>query len=243
MRSIVLKITGLMIAIAAAAEIPAAEPGTREGAPATAKPVLQLTSEPTIVEANSASKTCPFSQRLVLTETAGRSSITLKSFLVGTFDLSTMIKAFWTTDTLPAGGQLAADLCFANLSVPVIFGYKVSGSDAMGNDVSVWTQTAILDAAQSAGKLSVVPVGVDIGGTTATLHIDTGGASIWTLHPGSPAAISWLRLSATSGSGATDVTVQAADQTPTGTYMDTLVVECVSCMPQLTRVPVKLTVK
>lgn len=207
---------------------------------------LQLTSEPSAVQKNAGSASCPWSEHFILRELGG-AGVNLTSFGAGNVDQSQYILSFWKTSTIPALGQLETDFCWSNLPVPALLGYTIGGTDASGNPVSAAVLVPFLDSSLAANTLSVSASSLAF--DSAALHsvlvtvAASGGGQIWTARARSGSAPAWLHISNYSGIGSENVLISATVGTlAAGTYSETLLFESLDAVPKSIAVPITFVV-
>jgi uncharacterized protein (TIGR03437 family) len=216
-------------------------------------PGISLSATPANVTRNAqADAPCQWSQQIVVQEKGGFLT-RLSSLRFGATDFTAKIQDLFGTTRLAPYGTLRATICFDSSTAAGTRSYTVSGVSESGSTVSA-TLSATLSAPAAAtvtAKPSVSPSKVTIplaagsqsGSTTVDLLFD-GGAPEWTatVVPGSPGG-NWLKVSPASGSGATQLQLQASGEgLSKGVYFATIAIHAPAASPQTVNVPVALVV-
>jgi hypothetical protein len=183
---------------------------------------------------------CQWSQNFLLQETSGV-GVTLTKFVAGGVDLSASLASYFGSTRLNPGGTLSGAVCWANLSPPVLLNYELYGTDDVGNPVSAALTAANLPAASSARSLSITPAAVNMSSSPMLIQVaPSSPTQVWSVTVfSSGAPVSWLALSALSGTGPATVVLTAsqAGLSP-DTYKATLVFQSLDALPQVVQVPV-----
>jgi uncharacterized protein (TIGR03437 family) len=216
-------------------------------------PGISLTATPANVSRSAqADALCQWSQQIVVQEKGGFLT-RLSSLRFGATDFTPKIQDLFGTTRLAPYGTLRATVCFDSSTAAGTRSYTISGVSENGSTVSA-TLSATLSAPAATTatvKPSVSPGTVTIplaaGGQSGSATLDLlfdGGAPEWTatVVPGSPGG-NWLKVSPASGSGATQLQLQASGEgLSKGVYFVTIAIHTPAASPQTIDVPVALVV-
>jgi uncharacterized protein (TIGR03437 family) len=223
-------------------------------------PSMALSGVPSTVQQNQgADLSCQWSQQLYLQEQAGF-GVELTNFLAGSRDLSSQIQQYFGTTQLAPFGSLQASVCWSSSTPPQLVTYEIDGTAGNGSPVTATVSASLVAPAATAVVLSASPAAVSMSAATSSPNATasvalsfTGGAPQWTaavLLSGRTA--NWLQVSPLTGSGATQLKLQASSATlvngvyeftlANGVYSATLVIQALNAIPQYISVPVVFVV-
>lgn len=155
---------------------------------------MSLTSDPAVVvKVGDGDPDCPkdhpYGQTLYLKETNG-SAVNLTKFVIGGYDYTTYIGAWFGSQTLPASGTLNGKLCWKLSAVPVTLDYEMDGTDGSGDAVQATLKVDFKDPLdQKSGGAHSETTLLSRGGRSLTPHRTSSGMTVG-LHTAVGSAVS-----------------------------------------------------
>jgi uncharacterized protein (TIGR03437 family) len=215
-------------------------------------PGISLTVSPSIMQRNpSADPSCRWSQQVTVQETGGYQT-TLLVFIglsTGSNIVDYNLSQFFGTARLAPWGVLTGTACYANVEVPALGSYQLSGVSEIGAPVSATATVSLAQASAAPTTMTVsapsvsisAPAGTNSGAAQLGLQFGAGSPA-WTAVV-IPAVQNWLSVSSLAGAGNTtlQLTVSAAGLS-NGVYNATISIQAQDVLPQSIQVPVTFVV-
>jgi uncharacterized protein (TIGR03437 family) len=211
---------------------------------------LALASTPGTIVQNASNPSCPWSQQLTVQEQGGN-YVGLTRLAMGVTDLSDKIQQIFGTTRLAPFSTLYGTLCRSDVHPPETQYYELMGVTELGQRVTAKLTSTFQAANANPAGMSVLPASVAIpvatssaSGSSSIALSFTDGIPDWSvsLLPSSQTT-GWLTVSPLSGTGPTQLAIQAAPGgLAKGVYTATLVIQAVNASPQFIDVPVTLLV-
>ena len=211
-------------------------------------PAISLTlSSPSIQADLQAPSSCEWSQQITIQELSGY-QVTLSEFLAGSSVATTMLPEIFGTTRLAPHGMLTGIVCFPSAS-PAQESYIVGGVAETGGSVLATASVTLGTAPSNPASFSVpaTPVVIAVSDSKGTgsaqlpLTFSSGNPS-WNVTI-LPSAQTWLTVSALTGSGSANLTLQAsAAGLSNGVYNAMFSIAALNATPQSFQVPVVLLV-
>jgi uncharacterized protein (TIGR03437 family) len=208
-------------------------------------PGITLSVTPGAIVQNPANPTCPWQQQLTIQEQGGN-YVGLTNFAIGALDLTSSISKIFGTIQMAPFNSLQGIYCRSDVEPPETQIFEIAGVTDLGQSVQSSATATYQGKPASSSSMSVTPAAVSFsasGSTTLALNFSSG-APAWTISTlPSSQTTSWLTLSSLSGTGSSNLTMNAAPGAlGKGVYTAMLVIQAVNATPQFINVPITLLV-
>jgi len=214
---------------------------------------LQLSaSSSTIYQDPGADASCQWAQAVSISEIGGY-GVQLTRFTLGTNDLTSRLQTLFGTTRLAPFGTLQGTVCVPSTMATAgqTMSYSLRGTADIGSVVTASLLASFRAPVDGPVKLAVSQTAINLRAATAADSAEAklaiqlpGNAQTWTASiAGSVRTTGWLRLSATSGTGPSELSIStSATGLSRGAYNATLVIQSPNALPSAVSVPVVFVV-